>query len=69
MNADRFLARIDEQANRLAEFADMGIAREELAHALKSFPFERYVLFYRVTQGGIELVRVLHSSRDVTLIF
>lgn len=69
LNADRFLARLEEQANKLAEFSNMGVAREELAFALKSFPLDRYVLFYRTTQEGIELVRVLHHSRDVTLIF
>lgn len=27
--------------------------------------FERHLLFYRPLRGGVELVRVLHSSRDI----
>ncbi len=69
INADRFLDRLETQVSKLAEFVDMGVARDELAEALKSFPVGRYILFYRVTQEGVELVRVLHSSRDVKLIF
>jgi len=69
INADHFLDRLETQVSKLAEFVDMGVARDELAEALKSFPVGRYILFYRVTQEGVELVRVLHSSRDVKLIF
>lgn len=47
----------------------MGIDRPELASNLKSFPVDRYILFYRQIENGVELVRVLHSSRDMNLIF
>lgn len=56
-------------AFKLAETPGMGKDRPELAPALKSFPVAHYVLFYRVVPAGIELVRVLRSSRDVNLIF
>ncbi len=69
LNADRFLARLEMQAKRLSEFPEMGVTREDLGQALKSFPVDRYVLFYRVTPKEVELVRLLHSSRDVTLVF
>jgi len=69
VNADRFLEHLEDHARKLAEFTGMGIERSELAPNLKSFPVDRYVLFYRPTENGIELVRVLHSSRDVNLIF
>lgn len=43
----------------------VGRARPKLAAALRSFPEGRYVLFYRPAPNGIELVRVLHSARDL----
>jgi len=27
--------------------------------------FEKHLIFYRVTEGGIEVVRVLHGARDI----
>ena len=27
--------------------------------------FEKHLIFYRPTQGGIEIVRVLHGARDI----
>lgn len=69
VNADRFLDRLDAMAFKLAETPGMGKDRPELAPALKSFPVDNYVLFYREIMDGIALVRVLRCSRDVDLIF
>ena len=43
----------------------MGRERTELGYELRSFPFGAYVVFYQVIEGGIEIVRVLHASRDL----
>lgn len=69
VNADGFLDRLEAMAFKLAETPGMGKDRPELAPALKSFPVENYVLFYREIVNGIALVRVLRCSRDVDLIF
>ena len=69
INADRFLDRLEGKVLRLAEFTELGIDRPDLAIGLKSFPLDRYILYYRINTGGIELVRVLHGSRDINLLF
>ena len=69
VNADRFLVRLEGKALKLAEFTEIGIDRLELAPDLKSFSVDRYVLYYRANTGGIELVRVLHGSRDINRVF
>ncbi len=69
VNADRFLDRMEGMAQKLADMPGMGKDRPELAPALKSFPMDDYVVFYRMILGGIELVRVLRCSRDVSPIF
>jgi len=47
----------------------MGRARDELASGVRSFPFGRYVVFYAPLDDGIDIVRVLHGSRDIDAIF
>ncbi len=69
VNADRFVDRLYEKAQRLADFTEVGRDRPELAEGLQSFPVDQYILFYRGIGEGIELVRVLRASRDITLIF
>jgi toxin ParE1/3/4 len=31
--------------------------------------FERYLIFYRAVEHGIEVVRVLHAARDFPMVF
>lgn len=47
----------------------MGRRRDELAPGVQSFPFGRYIVFYRVVSDAIEVVRVLHGARDIETIF
>ena len=42
---------------------------EELAPALRSFPVGRYLIFYVALTNGIDIVRVLHGSRDIATLF
>ena len=69
VNADRFLDKLKEKALKLCEYNEIGLDRSELAESLKSFPVDRYLLYYRPTSAGIELVRVLHGSRDINTLF
>jgi toxin ParE1/3/4 len=47
----------------------MGRKRDEPAPGLRGFPVRKYVLFYRVVEDGIEIVRVLWGYRDLELLF
>ena len=63
--ADRFLDRLLETGQRLAEFPRLGRLRPDLGSGLHSFPVGNYLLYYRQRASGIELVRVLHAGRDI----
>ena len=69
VNADAFIDRLYETIKVLANQSGAGRRREELAPGILSFPFGRYVLFYRANKDAIEIVRVLHSARDIQAIF
>lgn len=67
--ADRWVDKLDEQFRLIATQPLMGRARHELAADLRSFPFGRYVIFYAPVADAIDVVRVLHSARDVDAVF
>lgn len=67
--ADRFLDAIAKTMQRLARHPLLGRTRPELAPGLRSFPHRQYVIFYRPIDRGIEVVRVLHGSRDIFPLF
>jgi toxin ParE1/3/4 len=61
------MGRITRRPLAAADILDR--AREELAAKLRSFPFGRYVIFYEPIKDGIDVVRVLHSARDIDAVF
>ena len=66
--ADAFVDTIDQKPPALASSPGMGRARDEIAEGHRSFPVGRYIVFYRPIPEGVEIVRVLHGSRDVDVL-
>jgi len=67
--ADQFIKRLILRFPMLASTPEMGRERPELATKLRSFAFASYVIFYRLLEDGIEIVRVLHGARDLPPLF
>jgi toxin ParE1/3/4 len=63
--ADNLLDDIDSSCQLLAMQPQAGRLRPELTPDLRSLPVGRYVVFYQPQDDGIEVVRVLHSARDI----
>jgi toxin ParE1/3/4 len=63
--ADAFVELLDRKFRALAENPAIGRARHDLTEGLRSFPVGRYVIFYMPLGDGVEVIRVLHSARDI----
>ncbi|MBL9131176.1 MAG: type II toxin-antitoxin system RelE/ParE family toxin [Verrucomicrobiaceae bacterium] len=63
--ADRLLSRFEEKFHHLATHHGYGRPRPELAAGCRSHPFGNYCFYFRSTEDGILLLRVLHSARDI----
>jgi toxin ParE1/3/4 len=68
-NADAFIDRLYETVESLCRNPGLGRQREELALGIQSFPFGRYLIFYRALSNSVEIVRVMHGARDIENIF
>lgn len=64
--ATDMLERFEDVATMLAQYPEAGVERSDLADGLRSFSVAGYVLFYRPGRSGIEIVRIIHSRRDIT---
>lgn len=62
--ADRWVDRLDEKLTLWATQPLMGRGRDELLPGIRSFGFGRYVVFFEPLPDGIDIIRVLHGSRD-----
>jgi toxin ParE1/3/4 len=63
--ADKQIAQILNRFPMLSQFPDMGKQRNNLLPGLRSFPVQPYIVFYTKIADGIEIIRVLHQSRDI----
>jgi len=63
--ADKQIAKILNRLPMLAQFPDLGKMGDDLPDQLRSFPIKPYIVFYIKLDDGIEVVRILHQSRDI----
>jgi toxin ParE1/3/4 len=69
VNATRFITRILERCERLADMPATGRSRGDLGPDLRSVALGNYLIIYRPIEDGIEIVRVLHGRRDLDALF
>lgn len=67
--ANKFLVEIKNKGENVSSFPESGRVRHEFLLNLRSFPFKNYVVFYLPLVDGIEVLRILHSSRDIQQVF
>ena len=67
--AATFVAELRAKFKQIAQNPNGYRVREELGAAIRSCAHGRYVIFFEHQQNVITIVRVLHSARELTLIF
>ena len=64
--ADRMIDALLDRYQKLARMPHMGRMRTDLGQPrLRSYPVRKYVVFYEPFDGYIEIVRVIHGSRNL----
>lgn len=64
--ADRFVDGLHELLQKLLQFPSMGAPRDNLLANARSFPFGRYLVFYKSVVGGdITVLRIVYGGRDL----
>jgi toxin ParE1/3/4 len=61
----RLIDAIERQCQQLDRFPLIGRDRGDLAPGLRSVVVQRYLIFFRPRDSGIEVVRVLHGARKI----
>jgi toxin ParE1/3/4 len=64
--ADRLLDRIDARLQQLSLMPLSGPSRHDLLPGLRHLVIGNFLVFYRVEETGVVIVRVMHGRRDIT---
>jgi toxin ParE1/3/4 len=62
---NRYLAKLDNGFHILAERHQRGRSCNNIRLSYRKYSIGRHLIFYRESQEGIEIIRVLHASMDV----
>jgi toxin ParE1/3/4 len=62
---DRQVAKLLDRFPMLAQFPTLGVSRDRLLEGLRSFPVKPYIIFYILIPDGVEILRIIHQSRDI----
>jgi toxin ParE1/3/4 len=66
--SDRFLQEFDRKCLQIVNFPLSGKSRE-LRSDLRGMVFQGYLIFYRVLENEVEIMRVIAGRRDLTSLF
>ncbi len=64
--AARVIDALEKRCQILAQFPGLGTPCEDLATGLRRSPVGKYVIFFRASDDGIEVVRILHGARNIS---
>lgn len=64
--ADRFLGKIADRIGQLDQFPNLGPVRPDIAAEARALTVDSYLVLYRLVGTDVEVVRVVHGSRDLT---
>lgn len=62
VTATAVLERIRSKCQLIAERPEIGQRRGEFPGDCRSFPVQRWVIFYRIREEAVEVVRILDST-------
>lgn len=67
--ASKIIKEITGKFAVLRDYPEMGRKQDSLLVNLRSFVVRDYFIFYQPFDDGVEILRVLHASRDIASIF
>ncbi len=68
-SADKTLKDLAKKFELLAENPKLGRTHDKFIINLRSFPYNKYLIFYFPIENGVELYRIFHSARNIESVF
>lgn len=66
---ERFVDEFDKKCKYLANFPNMGRSYGSIKPDLRGVPLDDYIIFYRVINSEVEIVRVISGYRNLESLF
>ena len=68
-SSDCFLQGVTAKIAWLTQFSSMGRRWDNLAPGIRNLNYEKYLIFYRVNDEAVDILRVVQGSRNLEQLF
>ncbi|HHJ15754.1 MAG TPA: type II toxin-antitoxin system RelE/ParE family toxin [Gammaproteobacteria bacterium] len=65
LQAQKYIDALEKKCVELANSPHIGRERPEIKSGYRSLAEGKHVIFYRVSDGGIDILRILHGRMDI----
>jgi toxin ParE1/3/4 len=62
--ADRVYDAIEARCGSLQDRPQLGRSRPEIGEGARSLVIKRWIAFYRIVEGGVQVVRIVDGARE-----
>jgi toxin ParE1/3/4 len=66
---EKFINEFEKKCKNIANFPNMGRSYDDIKLSLRGLPLAGYIIFYRIIDDGIEIIRVVSGYRDLESLF
>lgn len=66
---EKLLNEFQKKCRYLVQFPQIGRSYKEIRPYLRGLPLDGYIIFYRLGQDTIEILRVVKGNRDLEILF
>lgn len=66
---ERFIREFNQKCQNIAQFPNIGRSYAKFDTRLRGIPLDGYIIFYRVFEDSVVIVRVVSGYRDLNSIF
>lgn len=66
---ERLFQEFTKKCQYIAQFPNLGKSYSYLRPSLRGLPLDGYIIFYRVVEDGVEIVRVVSGRQDLESLF
>lgn len=66
---EQFIIQFSRKCEQLVAFPNLGRSYAEILPSLRGVPLQNYIIFYRLLEDGVEIMRVVSGRRDLPSLF
>lgn len=66
---ERFFQAFNRKCKQLVSFPNSGKSYADVRYGIRGLSIDNYILFYRILEDGIEILRVINGRRDFSALF